>query len=58
MKKDDIITIYGDPITETTPEGSARLIQKTKLNNPGLEYWLVQFLNSADDPVHRFIKKE
>ena len=58
MERGDIVTIYEDPITETKPEGKARLIQKTDLINPGLEYWAVMFLDSKDGPLYRFIKAE
>lgn len=48
MKKDDIVIIYEDPLTEKNPEGKAKLIKKiidTRQGNGNQEYWTVRFLS-------------
>ena len=53
MKKDDVVTIYNDPITEKYEEGKARLIEKRgestfiwETEEVTMEAWLVEFLGN------------
>lgn len=55
MKPSQIVTIYSDPITRTTPEGRARLIRQhdedeapVVIDGKELQRWDVCFL---DDPL-------
>lgn len=58
LSKGQVITIYEDPLTETKPEGKAKLVslQGRPVNQP-LERWVVQFLDDDfNNPVERLIK--
>ncbi len=56
-KVGDIVTIFEDPWSQKKPEGKARLIKRTRILDPALEYWEVQF--EGEECTHwRWIKKE
>jgi len=62
MKKDDIVTIFNDPITEEVPMGKAKLL--CLINGCGyvegdkLEMWEVRYLgdNDGDETYQRLIR--
>jgi len=47
MKKDDIVEIYEQPLTETKLEGKAKLISLIRGLNVGIELWRVKFLSDG-----------
>jgi len=50
-----VVTIYEDPITETTPEGTAVLVSLIERSVTGAaERWWVQFL---DDDFHNQVER-
>lgn len=58
FNKGQVLTIYEDPVTETKPEGKAKLISFiARIVNQPLERWSVQFQDDDfDNPVDRLIK--
>jgi len=59
MKKGDVVIIYEDPVTETKPEGEAKLIKKLAFSSviPTKEYWTVKFVSDGA-VVDRFIRSK
>jgi hypothetical protein len=43
LQAGNIVTIYEDPITETKPEGEARLVEFVRDDGDMLEFWFVHF---------------
>jgi len=57
MKKDDIVTIFGDPVHLKYPIDQAKLIKK--LSDHGvLEQWTVEYLNDLGHKYTVTIKKQ
>jgi len=54
MKKGDIVMIFEEWLTETKPEGKAKLIERVNADDEG-EQWLVKFLSDGFSCL-RFIK--
>lgn len=54
MIKNDIVMVYGKPITREDPEGEAKLIREYRPDNgDGLSLWVVEFL---DEPGREFLR--
>lgn len=49
MQKNDIVTVYEDPITKKKPEGKAKLLRclQAKGWQDKLQYWKVRFLSDG-----------
>jgi hypothetical protein len=56
MTKDDIVTIFSNPITLKFPEGQARLVNKVQ-ELTTLEIWEVEFLDQEGKLYRRLIRK-
>jgi len=46
MKKGETVIVYTDPLTQSKPEGSAKLLKKEFVNGK-LEYWKVRFISDG-----------
>ena len=61
MRKGDTVTVYRHPISETDPEGKAKLVKPIDLEvgyyeGRVLQYWFVQFVTDAvfdGEPVYQ-----
>jgi hypothetical protein len=53
----DVVTIYGDPLTEQKPEGKATLVRFEgaigEYDNREIEMWVVRFLSEPDQTFER-----
>jgi len=55
MKRGDIIQVYEQPLTQTKPEGEAKLVSFIQKLNTGVELWRVKFIEDGQI-VSRAIK--
>lgn len=60
MRPGDIVTIYQDPITETKPEGKAKLVRRLSPaivgSILGTERWNVEFVTERGQVYEREIR--
>jgi len=55
MKKGDIVQVYEQPLTQTKPEGEAKLVSFIQKLNTRVELWRVKFIEDGQI-VSRAIK--
>jgi len=56
LKIGDIIQIYENPLSETNPEGRARLLELL-IDDQSMQYWRVEFVEDGEQ-ANRWIRKE
>ena len=52
------VTVFEDPITQTKPEGYARLIKKEYATNDDLECWTVKFPDDDYTVLRMLLNKQ